>query len=68
MIYQNLQEAIEQISADEVLSSEEIKSHFNLSKEDMMSIIKPHSPLIKAVAPRPVSYCTCCSCCWQSDN
>ncbi len=66
MIYQNLQEAIEQISADEVLSSEEIKSHFNLSKEDMMAIIKPHSPLMETVTPRPVSYC--CSCCWQSDN
>ncbi len=67
MIHQNLQEAIEQISADEVLNSEEIKSHFNLSKEDMMAM-KPHSPLMETVTPRPVGFCTCCSCCWQSDN
>ena len=66
MIYQNLQEAIEQISTDEVLNSEEIKSHFNLSKEDMMAM-KPHSPFMETVTPRPVGFCTCC-CCYQSDN
>ena len=65
MIYQNLQEAIEQISADEVLSSEEIKSHFNLSEEDMTSM-QSYNPLMQTVTPRPTSGCCCC--CYQSDN
>ena len=66
MSYQNFQEAIEELSTNEVLSSEEIKSHFNLSKEDMMAL-KPHSPLMETVTPRPVAFCFCC-CCFQSDN
>ncbi len=64
MIYQNLQEAIEQISADEVLNSEKIKSKFNLTEEDMKSM-QPYNPLMQTVTPRPVAWC--CTC-YQSDN
>ena len=63
MIYQNLQEAIEQISADEVLNSEEIKSKFNMNEEEMKAI--QNSPLMQTVTPRPTSWCCCCQ---QSDN
>jgi len=64
MIHQNLQEAIEQISTDEKMDSEEIKSHFNLTEEDMKSM-QPYNPLMQTVTPRPVAWC--CTC-YQSDN
>ncbi len=65
MIYQNLQEAIEQISTDEKMDSEEIKSKFNLTVEDMRAM-QPYNPLMQTVTPRPTSGCCCC--CYQSDN
>ena len=64
MDYQNLQEAIEQVSTDEVLNSEEIKNRFNLNEEEMKAV--QNSPLMQTVNPRPTAYCCCC--CAQSDN
>ena len=64
MVHQNFQEAIAQLSTNEGMSSEEIKSHFNLNEEDM-STMQSYNPLIQAVVPRPIILC---SCCWQSDN
>ena len=67
MNYQNLQEAIEQISTDEDLSSEEIKNKFNLTEEEMKAV--QNSPLMQTVTPRPTSACSsACCCCYQSDN
>jgi hypothetical protein len=63
MDYQNLQEAIGQISTDENLSFEEIRSKFNLTEEEMKAV--QNNPLMQTVVPRPTSWC---SCCWQSDN
>lgn len=64
MSHQNFQEAIEQLSTNEGMSSEEMKSHFNLNEDDM-SAMQSYNPLIQAVTPRPVILC---SCCFQSDN
>ena len=64
MSHQNFQEAIEQLSTNEDMSSEEMKSHFNLNEDDM-SAMQSYNPLIQAVTPRPI---TLCSCCFQSDN
>lgn len=65
MEYQNLQEAIEQISTED-MKVEEIKDKFNLSEEEVKAIQK--SPLMQTVTPRPTNFTgTCCSC-WQSDN
>ena len=63
MVHQEFQEAIEQLSTSEGMNSEEIKSQFNLSREDM-SAMQSYNPLIQATAPRPIL----CCCCYQSDN
>lgn len=59
MSHQNFQEAIEQLSMNESLSSEEIKGKFNLSEEDMMAM-NSYNPLIQSVTPRPAELCCCC--------
>jgi hypothetical protein len=64
MNHQNLQEAIEQISTDDKMDSEEIRSQFNLTEEEIKAI--KISPLMQTVTPRPTSSCSCC--CMQSDN
>lgn len=64
MVHQDFQEAIAQLSTNEGMNSEEIKSHFNLNEEDMMAI-QSYNP-IQAITPRPTGYCCCC--CYQSDN
>ncbi len=64
MNHQNFQEAIEQLSTNEGMNSEEIKSHFNLSKEEIKAI--QNNPLMLTVVPRPTN--NCCCCCYQSDN
>jgi len=63
MSHQNFQEAIAQLSTNESMNSEEIKSHFNLNEEDM-SAMQSYNPLVQAVAAFP----PLCSCCFQSDN
>ncbi len=63
MIHQNFQEAIEQISTDDKMDSEEIKSKFNLSEEEMKAI--QNSPLMQTITPRTTALC--CTC-YQSDN
>lgn len=65
MVHQNFQEAIAQLSTDEGMSSEELKNHFNLSKEDFLAL-ESHSSLMETVAPRPTAG-YCCTC-YQSDN
>ena len=65
MDHQNFQEAIAQLSTKEGMSSEEIKSHFNLSEEDMKSM-QSYNPLIQEKAPQGVTQLCCC--CWQSDS
>jgi hypothetical protein len=62
-MHQNLQEAIEELSAED-LSFEEIKNKFNLGEEEMKAV--QNSPLMQTVTPRPTSGC-CCSC-LQSNN
>ncbi len=64
MVHQDFQKALEQISNNEVMNSEEIKSQFNLSKEDMMAM--EFSPSLETKTPRAVGLCCCC--CFQSDN
>ena len=64
MVHQNFQEAIEQLSTNEGMDSEEMKKHFNLNEEDMKAM-QSYNPLIQAVAPNPTILCCCC---WQSDN
>ena len=63
MNHQNFQEAIAQLSTNEGLESEAIKSQFNLNEEDM-SAMQSHNSLIQAAAPRPIL----CCCCDQCDN
>ena len=63
MVHQNFQEAIEQLSTNEGMDSEEMKRHFNLNEEDMKAM-QSYNPLIQSVAPKPFL----CCCCWQSDN
>lgn len=62
MDHKNLQEAIEQLSSNQGMNSEEVKSNFNLNENDMMAM-QSHSSTQK-VTPRP-GYCCCC---FQSDN
>ncbi len=69
MVHQDFQEAIAQLSTNETMSSEEIKKHFNLSKEDVLAM-ESHNPLMETLAPRratAISYCYCCTC-YQSDS
>jgi hypothetical protein len=63
MDHQNFQEAIAQLSTNEGMNSEEIRSQFNLSREDM-SAMQSYSPLVQATVPRPIL----CCCCLQNDN
>ena len=63
MGHQNFQEAIAQLSTNEDVNSEEIKSHFNLNEEDMRAM-KSYNPLMQTAVRAPIL----CSCCWQSDN
>ena len=63
MVHQEFQEALEQLSVKEGMDSEELKKHFNLSKEDVMAM--EITPLMETSAPRPTSFCCCCM---QSDN
>ena len=65
MVHQNFQEAIAQLSMNEGMNSEEIKSHFNLNEEDMKAM-QSYNPIIQAV--KPVSFTPLCCCCLQSDN
>jgi nitrogen fixation/metabolism regulation signal transduction histidine kinase len=58
MDHQNLQEAIQQLSANESMNSEEIKSNFNLNEEDMIAM-QSNNQLNQKVTPRP-GYCCCC--------
>ena len=59
MNHQNFQEAIEQLSANEGMNSEQVKGKFNLSQEDMIAMQSNNSH-IQAVKPQPISYCCCC--------
>ena len=59
MVHQNFQEAIAQLSMNEGMNSEEIKSHFNLNEEDMMAIKSDNSLLNSATRPTPI-LCSCC--------
>jgi len=59
MAHQNFQEAIEQLSTDEGVNSEEIKSKFDLNEDDMVAM--QSNPLIQgATQPAPGSCCCCC--------
>ena len=62
MEHQNLQEAIEQISTED-MKVEEIQNKFNLNEEEMKAV--QNSPLLQTVTPRPNGWCCCCQ---QSDN
>ena len=64
MVHQEFQEAIAEISTNEGMNSEEIRSQFNLTEEEIKAI--KISPLMQTVTPRPTSSCSCC--CMQSDN
>ena len=59
MSHQNFQEAIEQLSANEAMNSEQVKGKFNLSQEDMIAM-QSNNSLIQAVTPQPVQLCCCC--------
>ena len=71
MAYQNIQDAIAQLSADEsfleTLSSnpEQVKSKFELNDEDL-KVLKAGDPSMESATPRPVGYCCCC--CLSSPN
>ena len=58
MVHQNFQEAIAQLSTNEDLNSEEIKSQFNLNEEDMKAM-KSYNPLIQATSAA-LLLCCCC--------
>ena len=64
MVHQEFQEALEQLSTNEGMDSEEIQNHFNLSKEDM-SAMQSYNPLIQAATQPAPAWCCCCL---QSDN
>ncbi len=59
MVHQNFQEAIEELSTNGNVNSEEIQSKFDLNEEDMAAM---HSnPLIQGVTqPAPGFSCCCC--------
>ena len=60
MVHQNFQEAIAQLSMNEGMNCEEIKSHFNLNDEDMKAM-KSYDPLIQGkTTPDPGGWCCCC--------
>ena len=65
MVHQNFQEAIEQLSTNEGMDSEEMKKHFNLNESDMTAM-QSYTPLVQAA--KPESLIPLCCCCMQSDN
>lgn len=60
MVHQNIQEAIAQLSMND-MGSEEIRNQFDLNEEDMKAI-KSQDTLIQGVT-QPAPALTCCSCC-----
>ena len=64
MVHQNFQEAIEQLSMNDGMSSKEIKNQFNLNEEDMNAVNSHNSVIKSATQPAPAW----CCCCMQSDN
>jgi hypothetical protein len=65
MEHQNFQEAIAQLSTNDVMDSNEMKKHFNLNEEDMKAI-QSSSPVTPSVTQ--ASFVPLCCCCMQSDN
>ena len=64
MVHQDFQEAIAQVSK-EGMSSEEIKSKFNLSSKEMAAMNASNSKMQPAATRNP-ALCSCC--CYQSEN
>ena len=60
MVHQNFQEAIEQLSKNEEMSSEGIKSKFDLNEEEMKAMNSNNTLIQGATQPTAGSCCCCC--------